>query len=164
MVSLSISSRVRSRGRVDAMFMALGVLWRVAAAARGPDTVAAARDDRVDKFNFNFNTDSAPRIQPPSSPANLGRSKFVSSSNSRPPALSPVWHGRRCDYIQETSCDHEDDIDARWHREDAIAATASGSSSSFTLSPHRGAALNSMDAYSARSARSSAGCGRENAA
>jgi hypothetical protein len=35
-------------------------------------------------------------------------------------------------YIHETrrlSCDHEDDIDARWYRGDAIAATASGSSS-----------------------------------
>ena len=32
------------------------------------------------------------------------------------------------------SCDHGDAIDARWHREDAIAATVSGSSSFFSLS------------------------------
>ena len=100
------------------------------------------------------------------SPAVAFTSKMPSSivkrdtSNVPPPKSkiktlrsSPVWHGRR----RETR-------GLSWDHHDAIAATASGSSSSFTLSPHRGAALNSMDAYSARSARSSAGCGRENAA
>ena len=70
------------------------------------------------------------------------------------PEPRPVWRGRRRYETRRLSCEHEDDI----------AATASGSSSSFTLIPHRGALSNSMDAYSARSARSSAGCGRENAA
>ena len=70
-----------------------------------------------------------PRTRPPSSPAGPGRLKFVSSSRSRPPRLSPVWNRYNITklplYVHETrrlSCDrHRRDVASRGrHRRDHV--------------------------------------------